>query len=74
MDKLAARRGYELTYSVGWALGEREKTALRLVPGQAWQAAIDARGEIRERRADDACTDAGARTGRAGSRKPTSPS
>jgi len=59
LDKLAARRGYELTYSVGWALGEREKTALRLVPGQAWQAAIDARGEIRERRADDACTDAG---------------
>jgi hypothetical protein len=54
LDKLAARRGYELTYSVGWALGEREKTALRLVPEQAWQAAIDARGEIRERRADDA--------------------
>ena len=44
LDKLAARRGYELTYSVGWALGEREKTALRLVPEQAWQAAIDGRG------------------------------
>ena len=27
------------------------------VPGQAWQIAIDARGEIRERRADDACDD-----------------
>ena len=59
LDKLAARRGYELIYSVGWALGEREKTALRLVPEQAWQIAIDARGEIRERRADDACADAG---------------
>jgi Transposase DDE domain group 1 len=59
LDTLAARRGYELTYSVGWALGEREKTALRLVPEQAWQIAIDGRGEIRERRADDACTDAG---------------
>ena len=59
LDTLAARRGYELTYSVGWALSEREKTALRLVPEQAWQAAIDARGEVRERRADDACTDAG---------------
>ena len=59
LDKLAARRGYELTYSVGWALGEREKTALRLVPEQAWQAAIDGRGEVRERRADDACADAG---------------
>lgn len=55
LDKLAGRRGYELTYSVGWALGEREKIALRLVPEQAWQAAIDGRGEIRERRADGAC-------------------
>ena len=55
LDKLAARRGYELTYSVGWALGEREKAALRLVPEQAWQIAIDGRGEVRERRADDAC-------------------
>jgi hypothetical protein len=58
LDKLAARRGYELTYSVGWALAEREKMALRLVPEQAWQAAIDGRGEVRERRADDACADA----------------
>ena len=55
LDKLAGRRGYELTYSVGWALGEREKTALRMVPEQAWQIAIDGRGEVRERRADDAC-------------------
>jgi Transposase DDE domain group 1 len=55
LDTLAARRGYELTYSVGRVLGEREKTALRLVPEQAWQAAIDGRGEVRERRAPDAC-------------------
>jgi hypothetical protein len=53
--KLASRRGYELTCSVGWAPGEREKAALRLVPARAWQLAIDGRGEIRERRADDAC-------------------
>src|SRR5450755_2692219 len=58
LDDLAGRRGYELTYSVGWALGEREKAALRLVPEQAWQIAIDGRGEIRERRADDACGNA----------------
>jgi hypothetical protein len=57
LDKLAGRRGYELTYSVGWALGEREKAALRLVPQDAWQIAIDGRGEVRERRADDACAD-----------------
>jgi len=55
LDKLAARPGYQLVYSVGWALGEREKAALRLVPEQAWQIAIDGRGEVRERRADGAC-------------------
>jgi Transposase DDE domain group 1 len=55
--ELAARPGYQVVYSVGWALGEREKAALRLVPGQAWQIAIDGRGEVRERRADDACPD-----------------
>jgi hypothetical protein len=38
-------------------LGERERAALRLVPEQAWQIAIDGSGEIRERRAGDACTD-----------------
>jgi Transposase DDE domain group 1 len=59
LDALAGRRGYELTYSVGWVLGERERAALRLVPDQAWQIAIDARGQIRERRSDDACADAG---------------
>jgi hypothetical protein len=55
LDKLASRRGFELTYSVGWALGEREKTAIRLVPGQAWEIAVDGQGEVRERRADGAC-------------------
>jgi hypothetical protein len=55
LDKLAGRRGYQLVYSVGWALTEREKTALRLVPPTAWEAAIDARGEVRERRSGEAC-------------------
>jgi hypothetical protein len=55
LDALAGRRGFELTYSVGWVLGEREKAALRLVPEQAWQIAIDHRGEVRERRSGDAC-------------------
>ena len=57
LDKLAARPGHQLTYSVGWALGERERAALRRVPGEAWPIAIDHRGEVRERRADDACAD-----------------
>ena len=52
LDKLAARPGYQLIYSVGWALTEREKAAVRLVPDQAWQIAIDGLGEVRERRAD----------------------
>jgi predicted transcriptional regulator len=55
LDKLASRRGYQLIYSVGWALGEREKAALALVPETAWEAAIDAGGKVRERRSDDAC-------------------
>ena len=55
LDKLAARRGYQLAYSAGWALTGREKAALRLVPEQAWQAAIDPRGKVRDCRADDAC-------------------
>jgi hypothetical protein len=59
LDALAARPGYQLIYSVGWELGERERAALRQVPAQAWQIAIDPRGEVRERRADDACSDRG---------------
>jgi len=55
LDKLASRRGYQLVYSVGWALGEREKAALALVPQTAWEAAIDAGGKVRERRAEEAC-------------------
>ncbi|WP_137817001.1 transposase, partial [Gandjariella thermophila] len=58
LDKLASRRGYQLIYSVGWALTEREKTAIRLVPQQAWVQAIGPRGQLRERRADDACGNA----------------
>ena len=57
LDKLARRPGHQLIYSVGWDLGERERNAIRLVPGQAWQIAIDPAGEVRERRADDACPD-----------------
>jgi hypothetical protein len=57
LDQLAGRRGYELTYSVGWVLGERERAALRLVPEHAWQLAIDGKGEVRERRADEACAE-----------------
>jgi hypothetical protein len=55
LDKLAARPGYQLIYSVGWELGARERAAISAVPAQAWQIAVDARGEVRERRAGEAC-------------------
>ncbi len=57
LDTLAARRGYQLTYSVGWELGERERRAITRVPAAAWQIAVDQRGEVRERRSGDACGD-----------------
>jgi hypothetical protein len=59
LDALASRPGHQLIYSVGWDLGKREKTAITAVPQQAWQIAVDHRGEVRERRADDACGDRG---------------
>src|SRR5258707_6186119 len=34
LDQLASRPGYQLTYSVGWELGERERAAIAKVPGQ----------------------------------------
>jgi hypothetical protein len=59
LDKLAARRGCQLIYSVGRELGEREKTAISGVPEEAWQIAVDPAGEVRERRSDDACGNRG---------------
>jgi hypothetical protein len=55
LDSLAARPGNHLVYSVGWDLGDRERAAIRAVPEQVWQIAVDGRGEVRERRAEDAC-------------------
>ena len=55
LDALASRRGYQVTWSVGWELGEREREAISMVPARAWQIAIDGAGEVRERRADGAC-------------------
>src|ERR1700684_3188857 len=54
LDRLASRHGYQLTYSVGWELAARERAAIGQVPGHAWLAAIDGRGEGRERRGDGA--------------------
>jgi len=59
LDALAARPGHHVVYSVGWELGERERAAITAVPAGAWQIAIGPGGEVRERRADDACADRG---------------
>ncbi len=55
LDRLAARHGYHVTYSVGWEPGTREKAAIGTVPEAAWQIAVDGKGQVRERRSDDAC-------------------
>ena len=57
LDELAARRGRSLTYSAGWELDRSGEAAIRLVPDDGWQIAIDHRGQVRERRTDGACTD-----------------
>ena len=57
LDRLAARHGYQVTYSVGWELGAREKAAIGTIPETAWQTAIDGKGQVRERRSDGACPD-----------------
>ena len=74
LDKLAGRRGYQLTCSVGWELGSRERAAIVAVPAGAWQIAVDARGEVRERRAIRPAATCAAGTAGAGPKKPTSPS
>ena len=55
LDRLGARRGYQVIYSVGWELAAREKAAIAVVPETAWESAVDGKGEVRERRSDDAC-------------------
>ena len=46
LDRLACRHGYQVTWSVGWALGAREQQAIGKVPETAWEAAIDAKGQV----------------------------
>jgi hypothetical protein len=57
LGRLAARHGYQVTYSAGWALGARERAAIGNVPEAGWEMAVDGKGEVRERRSDDACAD-----------------
>jgi hypothetical protein len=48
LHELAARRGTHLEYSIGWELGTREQNAIKKVPEDAWQHAIDHAGKARD--------------------------
>ena len=74
LDKLAARRGHTLIYSCGWELGEREKAALRLVPGARGRSRWITAARSASAAPMTPATTPAAGTGRAGSRKRTSPS
>jgi hypothetical protein len=74
LDKLASSRGYQLLYSIGWALGEREKAALAIIPEAAWEAAVDAAERSAGAAPGRPAGTSAARSRPAGSRKRTSPS
>jgi hypothetical protein len=48
LHALDDRPGQRLEYSAGWDLGDREKTAIGLVPETAWQSVLDRDGEARD--------------------------
>lgn len=48
LTDLDARRGYRVHYSVGWDLSARERTAIAVIPDDAWQAVLDADGRPRD--------------------------
>lgn len=46
--RVHGRRGRTVEYSVGFAITEPVRDAIALIPTQAWQAALDADGDVRE--------------------------
>ncbi len=74
LDRLAARHGYQVAYSLGWEFAARERAAIGKVPEAAWEIAVDGRGEVRERRFGEARADWRCATANAALRKRTSPS
>ena len=74
LDQLASRRGYQLIYSVGWALTGREKAALALVPETHGKPPSTARARSASAAPTAPARTRAARTGLAGSKKRTSPS
>jgi hypothetical protein len=44
LDEIGAR----VQYSIGWSIGEPERTAITALPASAWTPAIDADGDVRD--------------------------
>jgi hypothetical protein len=74
LDKLAGRRGFELTYSVGWVLGERERQPCGWCTSRPGRSPSTAAGRSASAAPMPPARTPAARTGPAGSRKRTSPS
>lgn len=74
LDALASRPGRQLTYSVGWDLDERERTAIRLVPARRGRTPSTRPGRCASAALVTPAPRCPARIRGAGSRKPTSPS
>lgn len=45
---LNSRPGHRVHYSIGWDLGDRERTAIGRVPNSAWAAVLDTNGAARD--------------------------
>ena len=74
LDKLASRPGHQLTYSVGWDLGARERAAITLVPATPGTTPSTRPGPYANAAPMTPAAIVPARTRGAGSRKRTSPS
>ena len=74
LDRLAARHGYQVTYSVGWELGAREKAAIGMVPEPPGRPRSTARARSASAAPTAPARTSAAPTASAGSRKRTSPS
>ena len=74
LDKLAARPGRQLIYSVGWALGSGRRRRCGWCPRRPGSSPSTAAGRSASAAPMTPARTSPARTGAAGSRKPTSPS
>jgi DDE family transposase len=74
LDKLAARPGYHLTWSVGWELGERERQAIAQVPGKRGSSPSASGASSASAARTRLAATGSARTASAGSKRHTSPS